>query len=160
MIPFAWLLSLVFPACGASGAMGLPVPPMMDMAHLARPASPNTALAAPAGFAANPDLVTPDYAIAPQRLFADVGRVAAAEPRTYAAAGYVSALQAHWVVRSSIFNFPDLVTAQVLSGEAGGSRLVLYSRSVYGYSDLGANRQRLRAWLGAINRAVGQSAER
>jgi uncharacterized protein (DUF1499 family) len=53
-----------------------------------------------------------------------------------------------------VLNFPDVVSAQVLAGPAGGSLLVLYSRSVYGYSDFGANRGRLRAWLAAIDAAV------
>ena len=54
------------------------------------------------------------------------------------------------MVRSAIWNFPDLVTAQVLAAPGGNSELVLYSRSVYGYSDLGVNRGRLRHWLGAL----------
>ena len=36
------------------------------------------------------------------------------------------------------------------------SPVVLYSRDVYGYSDLGANQRRPRSWLAAI----GEPAER
>jgi uncharacterized protein (DUF1499 family) len=160
MILFGWLMGLFLPACAATGAQGLQTPRLMDVTQIVRPSSPNTALAAPAGFVPAPDTITPDYAVPPLRLFRVVEEVAAGEPRTYPAVTYASALQAHWVVRSAVFNFPDLVMAQILPGEAGGSRLVLYSRSVYGYSDLGANRKRVGEWLAAINRVIGQPAKK
>ncbi len=150
----AWLLGFLLPACGAPGAAGLPTPGPFDVARIERPASANTALAAPAGFAPTPDIVTPVYAVPESRLFAVVQIVAAARPRTFLAAEDAGQLQAQWVARSRLLNFPDLVAAQVLAGPAGGSQLVLYSRSVYGYSDLGANRRRLRAWLDGIGAAV------
>jgi uncharacterized protein (DUF1499 family) len=36
------------------------------------------------------------------------------------------------------------------------STLVLYSRSVYGYSDLGVNRKRLDIWLAAVRSNLQQ----
>lgn len=160
MTPLAWLLGLLLPACGAGGAHGLPVPPPMDLAELSRPASPNTALAAPAGFRPAPDIVTPVYPVTPEQLYADVRAVAAAQPRTFPAAAYPDRLQADWVVRSAVFNFPDLVTAQVNPAGEHDAKLVLYSRSVYGYSDLGVNRQRVAAWLAALDRALNPTKER
>lgn len=59
-------------------------------------------------------------------------------------------------MRSPVLNFPDIVSAQVLPGPGRASRIVLYSRSLYGYSDLGANRRRLRSWLAAIDATVGR----
>ncbi|HEY1933527.1 MAG TPA: DUF1499 domain-containing protein [Acetobacteraceae bacterium] len=160
MTPLAWMLGLLLPACGASGAHGLPVPPPMDTAHIVRPASPNTALAAPAGFAPPPDIVTPVYAAPAARLYADIEAVAAAQPRTYPAAAYPDRLQAHWVVRSAALNFPDLVTAQIAPAGPDAATLVLYSRSMYGYSDLGVNRDRLEAWLAALHRMLNPAKER
>ena len=61
------------------------------------------------------------------------------------AVDYAAERQVHWVVRSAVLNFPDLVTAQI------SSALVLYSRSVYGHSDLGVNRRRLDTWLAALS---------
>jgi uncharacterized protein (DUF1499 family) len=160
MTVFAWLLGLMLPACGAPGAQGLPVPPPMDMAHLIRPASPNTALAAPAAFRPAPDLVTPAYHVTASRLAAAIRTVAAAQPRTYEAASYPALLQDHWVVRSAVFNFPDLVTAQVTADGAEQATLVLYSRSVYGSGDFGANRRRVEAWLAALDRTLNPASER
>lgn len=160
MTPLAWLAGLFLPACAAVGAGGLPVPPPMDMAHISRPASPNTALGAPAGFQPAPDIVTPVYPASAERLFAAVQNVAAAEPRTWPAATYRGQMQADWVVRSAVFNFPDLVTAQITPAGLGAATLVLYSRSLYGYSDLGVNRRRVVAWLAALDRTLNPAKER
>ncbi len=150
MNPLPWLLSLIMPACGAVGAAGLAVPPPLDMAAIVRPATPNTALAAPAGFTPSPDIVTPSFAVPPIRLYAAVRAVAAAQPRTFLAAAYDDRLQAHYVARSAVLNFPDLVTVSVSGPDAGPSTLVIYSRSVYGRSDFGVNRKRIETWLAAL----------
>jgi uncharacterized protein (DUF1499 family) len=64
------------------------------------------------------------------------------------------------VVRSAVFNFPDLVTAQVAPDGENASTLILYSRSVYGRSDFGVNRKRLLSWLAAFDASLPPSAER
>ena len=101
MTPLAWLIGLLLPACGAAGATGLPHPSLVDMGHIERPASPNTAL------------VTQPYQAPAPRLYATVLSMAAAQPRTFLAAEFPGERQVHYVVRSALFNFPDLVTAQV-----------------------------------------------
>ena len=166
MFPFAWLIGLVLPACAATGAGGLPMPPPMDMATTVRPTSPNTELAGPAiagtngATASHQDIVSPLYEIPADRLFAAVSAVAAAQPLTFPAAAYPDRLQAHWVARSKVFNFPDLITAQVLAHGPNASTLVLYSRSVYGRSDFGVNRRRLDAWLAALDVWLRPTTER
>ena len=141
------LLGLLLPACAGQGVEGLPVPPPLDFAHIERPATPNTALAAPAGFTPAADLETRRYPVAPDRLYAAIRHVAAAQPRTWPQIAYDDRLQADFVARSAVFNFPDLITVQVTPD----SGLILCSRSVYGRSDLGVNRQRLQAWLAALD---------
>jgi uncharacterized protein (DUF1499 family) len=160
MTPFAWLISFWLPACGFAGARGLPPPVPLDFAHLTRPANPNTALAGPAGFHPSPDVVTPVYPVPAARLDAAIRDVAAGQPRTWLAATLPARLQDDWVVRSAVFNFPDLVTARIDPAGPGAATLVLYSRSVYGYSDLGANRRRVQAWLAALDRALNPAKER
>lgn len=142
------------PACGAEGVRGLPVPPPMDVAAIVRPASPNTALAGPEGQSPAPDRVTAPYPIPPERLYQAVRAMAGAQDRTFPAAHYDELRQAHYVVRSKWANFPDLVTIAVAGPEAGPSTLVVYSRSVYGHSDLGVNRARIEAWLAALSTAL------
>lgn len=150
MNPLPWLLSLIMPACGAEGAQGLPVPRQMDMTAIVRPASPNTALAGPVGLNPAPDVATPPYAVPPARLFAAIRAVAAEQARTFPAATFEEAKQAHYVVRTALLNFPDLVTVSVAGPDDGPSTLVIYSRSVYGHSDLGVNRKRVEAWLASL----------
>jgi uncharacterized protein (DUF1499 family) len=160
MNPLAWVIGLVLPACGFPAAQGLPLPSAMDVAHIVRPSSPNTALAAPEGFSPGPDVVTPHYAIPVNGLFALVQRVAGDQPRTYQAALYPDQLQAHYVARSALFNFPDLIMVQVREDAPGRSDLIIYSRSVYGRSDLGVNRKRVEAWLAALQMKLPPSSER
>ncbi|MBN9507896.1 MAG: DUF1499 domain-containing protein [Alphaproteobacteria bacterium] len=147
------LLGLVLPGCSGHGAEGLPAPPPMDFARLVRPATPNTALAAPAGFVPAPDIVTARRAVTPAALYAAVRRVAASQPRTYPQVAYADRLQAHYVARSAVFNFPDLIAVQVLPD----STLILFSRSVYGRSDFGVNRKRLGRWLAALDAELGRT---
>ena len=160
MKPLAWLIGLVLPACGFPAAQGLPVPPPMDVAHIIRPSSPNTALAGPQGFTPPPDIVTPPYQVPAGRLFALVRSVADGQPRTYQAALYPDQLQVHYVVRSAVLNFPDLVMLQVRPDGPDSSALIVYSRSVYGRSDFGVNRKRVEAWLAALQTKIPPSSER
>jgi uncharacterized protein (DUF1499 family) len=160
MNPLAWLISLILPACGFPAAEGLPTPPLMDIAHIVRPDTPNTALATPAGFTPSPDIVTPPYHIPAERLFALVRAVADEQPRTHQTALYPEHLQVHYVVRSAVFNFPDLIMVQVRAASPDSSDLILYSRSVYGRGDLGVNRKRVDAWLGALDKKLPSSSER
>jgi uncharacterized protein (DUF1499 family) len=163
MFPFAWLIGLVLPACAATGAGGLPVPAPMDMARIERPATPNTALAGPIGNGTRatptPDIFAPVYSVPAARLFAAVNAVAAAQPRTFLAVSYPDRLQGHWVARSAVFNFPDLIAAEVQPNGPDASTLILYSRSVYGRSDLGVNQSRLRAWLAALDATLGRQTK-
>jgi uncharacterized protein (DUF1499 family) len=160
MNPLAWLIGLVLPACGFPAAQGLPTPQLMQVAQIVRPSSPNTALAAPAGFTPPPDVVTPRYNIAADALFALVQGVAVSQPRTYQAALYPDQLQVHYVVRSALLNFPDLVMVQVRPEGPDGSDLIMYSRSIYGRSDFGVNRKRVEAWLAAIQTKLPSSSEK
>lgn len=145
----AWLIGLVFPACAFQGAAGLPPPAPIDFAVLERPASPNTALAAPQDLVPGaPDIVLADFAVPARRLRDALVVAAAMQPRVYPHAS--TGTQDHFVARSARLNFPDLITAQVFPRDAQSSTLVLYSRSVYGRSDFGANRARLETWLAAL----------
>jgi hypothetical protein len=150
LTPFAWLLGFILPACGANGAAGLPVPTPMDMTKIERPSTPNTFLAGPAGMRPEPDELTPEQPLPAQALYDKARDAFSRKPSTYVAAEFPSRLQIHYVVRSALMNYPDLVTVQVNPAEADQSTLVIWSRSVYGRSDLGVNRQRTKAWLAAL----------
>ncbi|MBV9782941.1 MAG: DUF1499 domain-containing protein [Acidisphaera sp.] len=153
---FPALLGLVLAGCGSEGAEGLRVPPPTDFAQFTRSAAPHTALAAPAGTTSTPDFVAPVYPVPASRLYRAIRAAAAAQPRTYEQIAYHDRMQAHWVVRSAVLNFPDLVAAQVTPRGRQASTLTLFSTSLYGYYDFGVNRRRLRAWLAALDAALAQ----
>ncbi len=125
-------------------------PPTNDLAGLQRPASPNTALAAPAGFTPKPDIVTPTYDLPPEQLFALVNGIVAQRPRTRRLSENKERLRANDVERSLVFRFPDIIELQVLPAEGGRSELVLYSHSVQGHYDFGVNRRRIEAILAKV----------
>jgi hypothetical protein len=151
MTPLAWLAGLVMPACALSGAAGVPVPANMDFSHIERPATPNTALAAPAGFQPSPDITTERYPVSATVLQASLRDVAAEQERVFPLADYPDKGQMFWVARSAMFNFPDVISAEVRPDGPQSSVVVLYSRSLYGESDLGVNRKRLLAWIAALD---------
>lgn len=150
MTPLAWLVGLVMPACGAEGAAGLPVPVPMDMTRIERPSTPNTFLAGPQGMTPAPDLVTAVKPRPAAALYKAARAVFERQPRTFVAASFPDQYQVHYVVRSALMNFPDLVTVQVTSAGAESSTIAIWSRSVYGQSDLGVNKKRVEAWLALL----------
>ena len=154
MTLIATLLGLLFPACGQSGTAGVAPAPAGYLAHLERPSSPNSALAAPAGFTPGPDLVLAPYPIPAAALAADLRAVALAAPRVYQLSASADGLEMQFVARSAVANFPDLIVARISSLGEGESSLVLYSHSLYGHSDFGVNRRRLREWLAALDRRL------
>ncbi len=145
-------LGLTVAGCGVFEDVAAPAPG--DIADIRRPSSPNTFLAGPAGFALTPDLPTRGYDVAPDRLFATVQDVIAAQPRTTALAVDARRLRADYVVRSRAFRFPDIVLVQVLRTAAGQSSLVMYSYSLKGHYDFGVNRGRVIALLAALDAAL------
>jgi uncharacterized protein (DUF1499 family) len=153
LTPLAWVLGLILPACGAEGAAGLPVPVPMDVSRLERPATPNTFLAGPDAMTAKPDLVTEIQPEPAAALYQKVRVLFASQPRTYVAAEFPERLQSHYVVRSALLNFPDLVTVQVEAAGPDRATLAIWSRSVYGRSDFGVNRERTKVWLAALQQS-------
>ena len=57
--------------------------------------------------------------------------------------------QAQWdyVYRTPYWKFPDIITVRFIALGSNRSTLAIYSRSVYGRDDLGANKARVQKWL-------------
>jgi uncharacterized protein (DUF1499 family) len=130
----------------ARGAAGVPAPQPLDFATLALPASPNTCLLTPSSAPGAGHLQRDPFPVTVEAAFAAIRAVAAAQPRTFPLAEYAERRQAQWVARTRLMNYPDIVVAEV-APSGGGVGLWLYSRSLVGWSDLGANRARVLAWL-------------
>lgn len=161
MNPLPWMLGLFLASCAGHGADGVPVPPYSDMRKIERPSSPNNAVAGPAGSGRQAvDLVTQPYAMAPEALYPIVKAAIAGMANTYLLGEYADRTQMHFVVRSKVLNFPDVVSIQIeTGGREGESLITLYSRSIYGYYDFGANKARLLPLLARIDQAVTQAEQ-
>lgn len=145
------VLGLVVLAVLVASALWFRLVPMpaeqwhVDPASVSPPSSPNFALRVGADapvFAQGPDVIA-------ARL-ADVARAAGATPIAGTPAeGHVS-----YVVRSALMGFPDAISIRLLP-EGQGTRVEIFSRSRYGYSDLGVNAARVAAWIAALGAQTG-----
>jgi uncharacterized protein (DUF1499 family) len=100
------------------------------------------------------DVVSPVYGVPAAKLRQEFLNIVIAQPRTAHVLADEPGLYDDFVVRSALFGFPDLVSVKFLEAKGKTSALALYSRSVYGRSDLGVNRRRSLAWLAELGLAV------
>jgi uncharacterized protein (DUF1499 family) len=138
------------------GPKGLPAPSPIEFASLVQPRSPNTCLAAPPGHPGPKQVTAPLLPGTPDAVFAALLALAEGFPRTWRIAAWPERRQAQWVERSSLVNYPDIITAECVA-TAEGTSLFLYSRSLFGYSDLGVNGKRVARWLEALRAALPQA---
>ncbi|WP_199200510.1 DUF1499 domain-containing protein [Alkalicaulis satelles] len=131
-------------------------PAPLDFASLVPDAHPRRFLVLPPGFQARaePDAVSPVFAMAPQALMAALDSIALGEPRTQRRRQ--DGGQAEYVQRSKVFRFADLITLQAFAHE-GGSALAAYSRAQVGYYDFKVNQRRLERWIAAARQADGKA---
>ena len=134
------------------GATGLPGPEPVDFERLELPRSANASVGGPPGLAAA-QFETPLYPVPPERLFEVLQALAQSFPRTWLMQVWPDRMQGQWVERSAMLGFPDLINAAVVPRE-GGSGLLIFSRSRYGWSDFGVNRKRVEAWSAGLEMAV------
>ncbi len=127
---------------------------LIDFKTLQRPASPNTALYAPAGFAdgATPDGVSPVYDLPPGELYMRVLRLIGERREWQLGTQDANAQHVTFIAVTPLMRFKDDIDVKVLPvpGQPGKSTFAAYSRSRVGYSDLGANRKRLEAFAKAL----------
>lgn len=126
-----------------SGAPNVPI----DFSTLERSESPNDYLMAPPELCRSaPDEASPVFPVSVSQLKSAWFSVVAEMPRTELLFENGSD---HFIFeqRSFLFRFPDHISVRFMALPEGHSTLAVYSRSVYGYSDLGVNRKRVQAWV-------------
>jgi hypothetical protein len=139
------------------GPKGLEDPAPIEFASLVQPRSPNTCLAAPPGHPGPKQVTAPILPATPEAVFNTLLTLAEGFPRTWRLAAWPERRQAQWVERSALVNYPDIIVAEIVATPEGTS-LFLYSRSLFGYSDLGANAKRVARWLAALQAALPAKA--
>ncbi|MEM8824729.1 MAG: DUF1499 domain-containing protein [Pseudomonadota bacterium] len=109
-----------------------------------RTGRPNDFLVADGG-----DLAPPVLEASPAEVSARLDEIALAEPGTERIAGSPETGWFTYVQRSALMGYPDAVSVKVLP-QGDGSRVLIWSRSRFGHSDLGVNRARVERWLAAL----------
>ena len=116
---------------------------------LTPPVTPNTYLVCPEGYceAAQPMARSPAFDVPAGRLEAAWMAMLDRQPRVTVLQKDETLRQVDAEQRSLLIGYPDTVTARFIPLGEGQSTLAVYSRSHYGRSDYGVNRERVETWL-------------
>lgn len=156
------LLAVLVVTAGAVGVLRLsggwdrmlspgPLRPVV-FAELAPPTTPNWYLVCPDGGCpvGTAHRASPVFAVPAAQMQDRVDAFLASDPAVSVESRRNGTIDA--VVRTPLMRWPDWVTLQVIPLDAGRSTLAVFSRSVYGVRDMGANRARVEAWLDSLAR--------
>lgn len=124
----------------------------VTFSSLVRRMTPNDALACPEAACTAPvDITTPAYGAPAAILRKRFWEALAGEPNLEKVASDDAALTDRYIQSTPLMGFPDTIVVQIIDLPDGKSSLMIYSRSKFGRSDLGANRERLERWLKRLN---------
>ena len=119
-----------------------------DFKKLLLKQTPNQYLVCPLDFcAAKAHAESPVFNEPPQSLKQKWFALAEQQPRTELVHSDPVNERYTFRVKTAVLHFPDDVTVQFIELDEKRSTLAIYSRSHYGYSDLGVNRRRIESWL-------------
>lgn len=122
----------------------------VDPATSERTGKPNDYLVAPDGLTAAPaDQASRVFAMPPEDLLFLFDSVVRPSSGVSVVGGAVEERWITYVQRSAVIGFPDYISVKAVE-QPGGSALIIWSRSRYGYSDLGVNRKRVEEWLAQV----------
>ena len=120
----------------------------IDFSELRLTDNPNQFLMCPPDLCgANPHADSPVLDVSVEQLRKHWHKVLAVQQRVELLAENEEGQQFNYVQRSAHFRFPDLITVRFIPVSSSQSTLAIYSRSVYGKSDFGVNRERIATWL-------------
>ncbi|MHA3913406.1 DUF1499 domain-containing protein [Halovulum sp. GXIMD14793] len=101
------------------------------------------------------DMEAPTYAVDAATLSQAFDRFVMGQPRVERVAGSTQAGWVTYVQRSEYLQFPDYISVQFYNlGDTGTSTIAIYSRSRFGYSDMGVNKARVERWVKSIESFV------
>ena len=129
-------------------------PPVPEPEALDTSGARNSYLVCPDGRCARPHGNSPVFDVPVDRLCTAWDEAIAGEARVSLRGE--SGPQREYVQRTPLFRFPDLITVRFVPVSESRSSVIVYSRSVYGISDLGTNRKRVNRWLGKLSGHVAR----
>ncbi len=120
--------------------------PQVDFASLRLSDKPNQFLVCPPDLCTAPsDMASPVFSLPVAELRQRLHRIVETTGETRLQRE--SDEDATYLARTRLMRWPDWITVRYIALDDGRSTLAIYSRSVYGRSDFGANRQRVTDWL-------------
>lgn len=111
------------------------------------PSTPNYYLVCPQGYCQSASQVSSTYRLSAAKLASQFVHWIQQQPRVRLVASDLATMQYTFIQRSKIFRFPDYIYLQFIPLSDETATLAIYSRSKYGYSDMGVNRKRVQSWL-------------
>lgn len=126
----------------------------VDFSDLERSGKPNDYVVCPpslCGSSADED--SPEFGVPVELLREEFLQLAREQPRTVLLEAK-SRFRFDLEQRSRWFRFPDTISVLCVALGEGRSTLAIYSRSSYGHSDLGVNRERVNDWLNQLSRRL------
>ena len=116
------------------------------------PSSPNTYYVAPQSMVESQVALEAPVYTAPAAIMAKAfNDFVITQPNTILLAGSVDELWMTYVQRTPTLKMPDYITVKFIDLEDGKSTIALYSRSRFGYGDMGVNKARAELWLQSIS---------
>ena len=110
---------------------------------------PNQYLVCPEDYAGEaPHRKSPVFDIPASRLKAAWESMIEDEPRVEIRSE--SGAQTTYVQRTRLMRYPDLISVEFVALSEKTSAIAVFSRSIYGHSDLGANKKRVEDWLSKL----------
>lgn len=129
----------------------------VDFENLKIPNSPNYYFACPENFCnAVSNQIVPTFSMPVSALIQSWQAMIKQQPRTKLLQADISKHRYFYVQRSLIFRFPDYITVQFIAIDDYHSTVAIFSQSKYGYSDLGVNKKRVKAWLTQLEQRANQ----
>ena len=118
--------------------------------------TPNQYLLCPKGMStrAKPNEDSPTFSVPVATLQRVWREVALQQPRVAMIRDDRESNQCEFVQRSFVFRFPDTMTVEFFAVDDDHSTCAVYSRSKYGYGDLGVNRRRVRRWVRLVQNEI------
>jgi len=130
-------------------------PQTVDLRRFERPGAPNSYLICPKGLcAAAADEEGPVVDLTPEKVLVAGLKAASLEPNVTPYEADAALGQLVFVQRTKVLQFPDVVRIQAIKAPDGRTGVALYSHSIFGKYDFGANKTRARRWMAAIEREL------
>lgn len=137
-----WIISLL-----AAGVLFILATPYMDNPRATDGRTRLDLRALKKGWRPNQAFTRVEWPMTPDAAMARVKAALGQEPRVTILRD--EARRIDYVQRSKLFRFPDHVSVEVAPLAAGGSEVLVYSRSRYGIRDFGVNAARIKRLLRA-----------